>query len=91
MDLSVKRVMKFNGGGTLKAFCDLAIGESFVVKGLRVVDGKRGLFVSMPRQQGKDARWYDSVEVLSQEMKHQVDRIVLAAYREQEPATDEQP
>ena len=83
MELSVKRLVKFDGEGTLKAFCDVAIDERFLVKGLRVVEGKRGLFVSMPRQQGKDTKWYDSVEAMTKEAKADVDRVVLRAYQQE--------
>ena len=83
MELSVKRLVKFDGEGTLKAFCDVAIDERFLVKGLRVVEGKRGLFVSMPRQQGKDTKWYDSVEAMTKEAKTDVDRVVLHAYKQE--------
>ena len=84
MELSVKRLVKFEGEGSLKAFCDLAIGDCFLVKGVKVVEGKRGLFVSMPRQQGKDTKWYNHVDILTDGAKADVDRIVLEAYRQQE-------
>ena len=83
MELSVKRLVKFDGEGTLKAFCDLAIDELFLVKGLKVVEGKHGLFVSMPRHQGKDTKWYDSVLALTKEAKADVDRVVLRAYQQE--------
>ena len=79
--LAVKRLVKFEGEGSLRAFCDIAIGEQFLVKGLRVVEGKNGLFVSMPRQQGKDHKWYDSVMPLTKEAKQEVGRVVLEAYQ----------
>ena len=82
IELSVTRMVKFDGEGSLKAFCDVAIGHAFVVKGLRVVEGRKGLFVSMPREQGKDAKWYDSVEAMTKEVKQEVDRVVLNAYRQ---------
>jgi len=82
MELSVKRLVKFDGEGTLKAFCDLAIDDQFVIKGLRVIEGKRGLFVSMPREQGKDTKWYDSVVVTTKETKADVDRVVFQAYHQ---------
>jgi len=82
-ELSVKRMVRFDGEGSLKAFCDLAIGEMLLVKGLRVVEGKKGLFVSMPRQQGKDAKWYESVVALTKEVSAEVARVVLQAYQEQ--------
>jgi stage V sporulation protein G len=83
-ELSVKRMIRFEGEGSLKAFCDLAIGEMLLVKGLRVVEGKQGLFVSMPRQQGKDAKWYESVVALTKEAKDEISRVVLEAYRQEE-------
>lgn len=80
--LSVKRLVTFDSEGPLKAYCDLAIGDLFLVKGLRVVKGRNGLFVSMPRQQGKDAKWYDSVVALTKEAKDEVGRVVLEAYEQ---------
>ena len=82
-ELAVKRIIRFSGEGSLKAYCDLEIGEIVLIKGLRVVNGRNGLFVSMPRQQGKDAKWYDSVVALTDEVKREVGRVVLGAYAEQ--------
>ena len=79
---SIQRMVKFDGDGTLRAFCDLVVGELFVIKGLRVVNGRKGLFVSMPRQQGKDTKWYDSVEQMTPEVKKEVDHVVLEAYQQ---------
>ena len=79
-ELAVKRLVKFEGDGSLKAYCDLAIGDQFLVKGLRVVQGKNGLFVSMPREQGKDQKWYDNVVLLTDKAKTDVNRVVLEAY-----------
>ena len=82
--LSVQRLVKFDGPGSLKAFCDLTIEQQVLIKGLRVVEGKRGLFVSMPREQGKDHKWYDSVVLLTEEIKAAVTRVVLDAYQQEE-------
>ena len=79
--LVVKRLVKFDGEGSLKAYVDLVIGDLFLIKGLRVVEGKNGLFVSMPRQQGKDNKWYDTVVALTKEAKEGVGRVVLEAYQ----------
>ena len=81
-DLSVMRMVRFDGEGSLKAFCDLSVGHQFLIKGIRVVEGKKGLFVSMPRQQGKDAKWYDSVVTLTTEVRNDVGRVVLEAYQQ---------
>jgi stage V sporulation protein G len=77
--LVVTRIVRFEGTGAVRAYCDLAIGDLFTIRGLRVVEGKNGRFVSMPRQMGKNQKWYDMVE-LAKELKNEVDRIVLEAY-----------
>ena len=87
-ELAVKRLVKFDGEGSLKAYVDLAVGESFLIRGLRVVKGKNGVFVSMPRQQGKNGKWFDSVMAMTPETKKEVEQVVLEAY-EQEPSPAE--
>ncbi len=80
VSLSVKRINKLDGSGPAKAFCDVAIGEAFLIKGVKVVEGKKGLFVSMPREQGKDGQWYDTVVPLSKEARQQISDVVLGVY-----------
>jgi DNA-binding cell septation regulator SpoVG len=37
----------------------------------------------MPRQQGKDHKWYDSVVALTRDAKLEVNKVVLEAYLQQ--------
>ena len=78
--LEVKRIVRFDGEGSLRAFCDVAIGNLFVIRGIRVVEGKRGLFVSMPRQKGKADKWFDTVSVITDATKDRLDEVVMEAY-----------
>ena len=84
VEVAVKRMNKFNGEGTTRAFCDVAVAESFLIKGIKVVEGKKGLFVSMPREQGKDGNWYDTVVPLTKETRQQISDLVLGAYQSPE-------
>ena len=52
-----------------------------MVKGFSVVEGSNGLFVSMPRHQGKDGKWYDTVHPETKELKQQLSDAVLEAYK----------
>ena len=79
--VKVVRLHRLDGDSKTKAFCDIAIGE-YIVKGLRVVKGEKGLFLSMPQEQGKDGRWYDTVCPSSKEARQQLSELVLAAYQE---------
>jgi len=77
--IEVSRLHKLEGDGKLKAFVDIAF-DGFVVKGLRVVEGKNGLFVGMPRQQAKNGQWYNQSYPLNKEIQQEITEIVLKAY-----------
>jgi len=80
LKLEVVRIHKLDGNGSTKAFCDISILDSLVINGLRVVSGEKGLFVSMPREEGKDGKWYNTVKPLKREVKDEIERLVLEAY-----------
>jgi len=80
LKLQVSRLHKLDGAGSTKAFCDLSVLDSLIIKGLRVVEGEKGLFVSMPREASKDGKWYNTVMPLNREVKDEIERIVLEAY-----------
>ena len=80
INVAVDRLYRFENGGQLKAFADIIIGGQFSIKGFRVVDGKKGLFVSMPSEAGKDGKWYKTVLPLNREVMDKVEKLVLEAY-----------
>jgi stage V sporulation protein G len=84
--VKVERIHRLDGDGSTKAFCDLLILDTFLVKGLRVVQGKEGLFVSMPREQGRDGKWYDTFYPVSKEMRQGLQELVLESYTEKQTA-----
>lgn len=80
LKIEVSRIHKLDGTGATKAFCDISVSDSLVINGLRVVEGREGLFVSMPREEGKDGKWYNTVIPLTREVKDEIEKIVLEAY-----------
>ena len=80
LKIEVSRIHKLDGSGATKAFCDVSIADSFMIKGLRIVEGEKGLFVVMPREEGKDGKWYNTVIPLKREVKDEIERIILEAY-----------
>lgn len=81
LDVEISRVHKFSGEGKLKAFVDIVLNGSILIKGLKVVNGPNGLFVSMPSEQSaRDNKWYESVKCLNRDIREQVNAQVLAAF-----------
>lgn len=62
-----------NGTGGLKAFFDLETSEGITIKGFKVADGKKGLFVGVPSEQDKNdkTKYWDRV-VLSKDLKEEM-------------------
>jgi len=83
MDIQVQRMYKFETDRPLKAFVDIVVNNVLLIKGVRVMDGKKGLFVSMPREQSKDQKWYDTIRCLTQEVRDQITEVVLASYNQE--------
>lgn len=80
-EFQVSRIHRIDGDSKLKAFADVTFG-GIVIEGLRVVEGKEGLFVGMPRHQAKDGKWYDTIYPASKEIRQKLSDLVLAAYQE---------
>ena len=46
-------------GSKIKAMCRVTFDEEFVVKGIKLIKGDNGLFISMPNQKAKNEEYYD--------------------------------
>ncbi len=82
LEIQVQRMYRFESDRPLKAFADIIVNDALLVKGIKVLEGKNGLFVSMPQEQAKDKKWYDSVRCLTQDVREQITEVVLAVYKE---------
>ena len=78
--IEISRLYKLDGTGATKAFCDISVEDALVIKGIRIVEGMDGLFVSMPREEGRDGKWYSTVIPLTREVKDEIEKLVLEAY-----------
>jgi stage V sporulation protein G len=83
IEVSVERLYKMDGDGPLRAFADISICKSFIVKGLRVISGKKGLFVGMPQQLGKDGKWHNRVFLTDDSLKDRLSELVITAFEQE--------
>ena len=86
---TVDKMFRLPDAGSLKAFADVALNDQIVIRGVRVLSGKKGLFVSMPQEQGKDNKWYDQVVCKTADTYERSAQAVLSYYRGQEACTNE--
>jgi len=55
--VSIRRMHIWQGDSPTKAFFDILISNTFIVKGFKIVHGKNGLFMSMPQEKDKNGKF----------------------------------
>ena len=64
----------------LKAFASITFDDSFVVRGLKVINGSQGYFVSMPSRKRKDGSYQDVAHPINNDMRKKIEDRVLDAF-----------
>jgi stage V sporulation protein G len=77
--IEVARLHRLESNGPLRAFADVVINQ-VLLKGLRIVEGKNGMFITMPQSQGKDGKWYCTAMLLDDGLKEELQNVLLEAY-----------
>jgi stage V sporulation protein G len=70
------------GGGRLKAIAEVMLDGEFVIHNVRVVEGKHGLFASMPSYTDRVGSYRDHCFPITQNCTAKVNNAVTEAYRE---------
>jgi stage V sporulation protein G len=65
----------------LKAFASITLDNCFVIRGLKIIEGKTGTFVAMPSRKRKDGEYQDIAHPINNEARDEMESIVLAEYR----------
>ena len=77
-DVRVRLIQKEDS--KLKAVASITIDECFVVHDIKVLDGDKGLFVSMPSRKTPDGQYKDVAHPLNTETREELSNTVLAEY-----------
>lgn len=81
----------YNGNSKTKAFIDLTLDDTLIIKGLTLVEWKDKLFLSFPSKKGKDGGYYNSVYSLDKEWVKLLQNACIKKYKEciqtSQPAT----
>lgn len=75
----------YNGNSKTKAFVDLELDETLVIKGLTLVEGKKGLFLSFPSRKGTDNKYYNSIYSVDKEWTQLLQDACIKKYNECNP------
>ena len=72
----------YSGNSRTKAFIDLTLDDTLVIKGLTLVEYRDTIFLSFPSTKGKDGNYYDSVYSLDKEWLKLLQDACIKKYNE---------
>ncbi len=80
LKVTAKITRSFEAAGRLKAFATICLADAFLVTGVRVVEGEKGLNVFMPSMKDKEDEYRDVCFPIKPELRQQINTVVLNAY-----------
>lgn len=69
-----------NKNSKVKGVASAALGGQFAVNGIRIVEGKKGLFVTMPSKMNDEGDYVDMFHPITKDSRTQFNNAVLKAY-----------
>ena len=77
MEITEVKVYPVKETGRLKAYATVVFDNCFIIRDLKVIEGDKGFFVSMPSRRRKDGSFRDIVHPLDSETRKKIeDRII---------------
>ncbi len=66
----------------LRAFVSIVLDGCFMVNDIKVIQGKDGLFISMPSRRKKNGRFKDIAHPLNNDTRQSMEERIIAEYRQ---------
>ncbi|MCD7737513.1 MAG: septation regulator SpoVG [Lachnospiraceae bacterium] len=89
MNITDVRVRLIAGEGKMKAVVSITIDGVFVVHGIKVIDGDKGLFIAMPSKKGTDGENRDIAHPINLETRKALQELILEAYERERMLNEE--
>lgn len=80
MEITDVRVL-LRDNDKLKGFVTITFDGCFVLRGVKVIEGHKGLFVAMPARRNADGSFDDIAHPIHAPMRRRLEERVLAEYR----------
>lgn len=81
MNITDVRIRLVNNDEKLKAVASITIDNEFVVHDLKVINGKEGFFLSMPRRKVNEGEFKDIVHPIKTETRVALTKLILDEYQ----------
>ncbi len=80
MEITEVKVFPVRNNGRLKAYASVVFDNSFIVRDMKVIEGHKGLFISMPSRRRRDGSFRDIAHPLHTDMRNAIEEKVISEY-----------
>lgn len=67
----------------LKGFASITLDDSFVIRGLKIIEGASGPFIAMPSRKRKDGTFQDIAHPINMETREWMEAEIITAYKQE--------
>ena len=78
-DIRIRRVSK---EGKMKAVASITIDDELVIHDIKVIEGDKGLFMSMPSRKAADGEYRDIAHPINSRTREKLQSLILSKYEE---------
>lgn len=82
MTITDVRLRKIPSDGKMKAVASITLDHEFVVHDIKIIEGEKGLFISMPSRKVGDDEFRDIAHPIKPEIREYIQERILMAYEE---------
>ena len=80
MEITEVKVYPVKESGRLKAYATVVFDNCFIIRDLKVIEGDKGFFVSMPSRRRKDGSFRDIVHPLDSDTRTSIENRIVKEY-----------
>lgn len=84
MEITEVKVYPVKESGRLKAYATVVFDNCFIIRDLKVIEGDKGFFVSMPSRRRKDGSFRDIVHPLDSDTRTMIENRIIEEYKNSE-------
>lgn len=89
MKITDVRIRKVAKEGKMKAVVSITIDDEFVVHDIKVIEGEKGLFITMPSRKASDGEYRDIAHPINSATRDFIQTMILDKYAEAAAASEE--
>ena len=82
MTITDVRLRKIPSDGKMKAVASITLDHEFVVHDIKIIEGEKGLFISMPSRKVGDDEFRDIAHPINSATRDQIQQTILKSYEQ---------